>query len=322
MAINDALNPAVVKTELDAVFYQEFDKTEMGRGYATVFSPLFKQMTMDNGAYILQTYGGSGFWSRKGEEQNVPQQDVVFKNKQTFYAETWADSRKISKEFFDDNMHDAYEMIVKDMAENARETRNLIGFGVYRAAFSGTDPYNGISYVTGDGVSWINTAHVTSAGTVSNQVAGNPTLTPNSLFEAITGLETQRKEGGVVGAQQAKYLVVAPENLRNAIQVTQSEYVSTSGNNAIEIFSNLYGLQTLSSPYLGTSFGGFGTNQEGFIVLSDNHSCTRWEREGITTDLVDYIYQENDNYIYKGRYRDQYGVINYIGAFGSNGSNS
>lgn len=318
--ITDALNPAVVKTELDAVFYQEFDKADVGRGYATVFSPLFKQMTMDNAAYIMQTYGGSGFWGKKGETQNVQTQDVVFKNKQSFFAETWADARQISKEFFDDNMHDAYTMIVKDMAENARETRNLIGFGVYRAAFTGVDAYNGTSYLTADGVSWINSAHVTTAGTLSNELAGNPPLTPSSLFDAITGLETQEKEGGVVGAQIAKYLVVAPTNIRNAMQVTQSEFVSNTATNAIEIFSSIYGLQTLSSPYLGTSFGGFGTNQQGFIVLSTNHSATRWEREGISTDLVDYIYQTNDSYIFKGRYRDQYGVMNYIGAYGSDGS--
>lgn len=221
-----------------------------------------------------------------------------------------------------DNMHNAYQDIVKDMADNARETKNLIGFGVYRAAFSGVDAYNGFSYTTADGVSWINPAHVTTAGTVSNQLTGNPTLTPNSLFDAITGLETQKKEGGVVGSQMAKYLVVAPEGIRNAIQVTDSEYVSNSGNNAVEIFSNMYGLQVLSSPYLSTSFGGFGTNQGGFILLSENHSCTRWVREGLSTDLVDYIYSSNDNYVYKGRYREQYGVRNYIGAYGSDGSNS
>jgi hypothetical protein len=105
MAITNALNPAVVKTELDAVFYQEFDKTEAGRGYATVESPLFKQIAMDNAAYIMQTYGGSGFWGKKGEEQNVQKQNVVFKDKQSFYAQTWADSRQISKEFFDDKLN-------------------------------------------------------------------------------------------------------------------------------------------------------------------------------------------------------------------------
>jgi hypothetical protein len=220
------------------------------------------------------------------------------------------------------NMHDAYSQIVKDMGENARETRNLVGFGVYRAAFSGVDTYTGVSYLTADGVAWISASHVTTAGTVSNILTGNPTLTPDSLFDAITGLETQVKEGGVVGSQTAKYLVVAPEGIRNAIQVTQSEYVSNSGNNAIEIFSSMYGLQTLSSPYLSTSFGGFGTSQEGFIVLSENHSATRFIREGISTELVDYIYSDNDNYVYKGRYREEYGVMNYIGAFGSNGSNS
>lgn len=318
MAITDALNPAVVQTELDAVFYQEYGKKDAGRGIATAESTeLFRQMTMENAAYILQTYGGSGFWAPKGETQNVQRQDVVFKNKQSFFAETFADSRQISKEFFDDNMHDAYSEIVKDMGRNARETRDRWAFGVYRAAFSGLDPETGASYLTADGVSWINAAHTTQAGTVSNVISGNPLLTPNTLFDGIVMLETQPSEGGEAMSQAAKILVVAPANLRNAMQVTQSEYVSNLATNAIEIFSAIYGIRTMTSPYLSANWGGFGTNDLGWILLSENHTATRWVREGISTELVDYIFQEDDNYIYKGRYREQYGVINYVGAVGS-----
>lgn len=321
MAITDALNPAVVRTELDSVFSQEYGRKDMGRGIATAETPeLFRQMTMENAAHILQTYKGSGFWGLKGETQNVQRQDVLFNDKQIFEAQTWADSRQISKEFFDDNMHSAYETIITDMARNARETRDLWAFGLYRAAFTGTDPQTGATYLTGDGVSWINGAHVTSFGTVSNQLAGNPALTPNTLFDGVVALETQQSEGGEAMAQAAKVLVVAPSNLRNAMQVTQSEYVSDNATNAIEIFSSIYGIRVMTSPYLSSVYGGFGTNDGGWILLSENHTATRWVREGISTDLVDYIYQEDDNYIYKGRYREQYGVVNYVGAVGSDNS--
>lgn len=320
--ITDALNPEVVRTELDAIFVQEYGQADSNRGFVTAENPeVFRQMTMDNAAYIAQTMeGGGGIWGIKGETQNVQTSDVRFKDKQIFQAKTWDNSLVLSKEFFDDNMHGAYSQMVKKFARNARETRDSYAFGVYRAAFTGVDPQYGISYLTADSVSWINSAHTTGVGTVSNVVAGNPPLTPNSLDAAIIGLRTQPSEDGVAMNLAGSVLVVAPGNVRNAFQITESEYVSNSATNAIEIFSSKYGIKVMSSPYLASQYGGFGTNDQGWILLSKEHSATRWVREGVTLTLVDWRVSPMDAYIYKGRYREEYGVENYEGAQGSDGS--
>jgi phage major head subunit gpT-like protein len=322
MSTTDQLDPLVVRTELDAIFVQEYENADLESGYVTAESPdLFRQMTMDNAAYSEQTMeGGGGFWQIKGETQNVPTADILFKNKQTFYAKTWANSLPISKEFFDDNLHNAYTEMIQKFARNARETRDLFAFGLYRAAFTGTDPQTGNNYLTADGLSWINPAHTTGFGTVSNELSGNPVLTPASLFDAIKGLQTLKSEDGVAMNQKAVTLVVAPANIRNAMQVTESEYVSNLATNAIEIFSSKYGIRVRSSAYLDTTFGGFGTNDAGWIILSRGHSATRFVREGVSTDLVDWRISPSDTYIYKGRYREEYGVVNYAGAYGSDGS--
>jgi hypothetical protein len=102
MAITNALNPAVVKTELDSIFVQEYDYP-VGPGMATATTAeIFKQMRIDNAAHIEEILGGGGgFWQVKGEEQDVPQSSPRVANKATYYATTYANSLQLSKEFFD-----------------------------------------------------------------------------------------------------------------------------------------------------------------------------------------------------------------------------
>ena len=73
------------------------------------------------------------------------------------------------------------------------------------------------------------------------------------------------------------------------------------------------------SPYLGAAQGG---SDSAWFLLSRNHAVTRYIREEVSTALVDYIYSTNNNYVYKGMYRETYGVTDYVGAVGSDGTNA
>lgn len=103
MAVTNALNPAVVKTELDAIFVQEY-QYPVGPGIATAETPeIFKQTRLTNAAHIEEVLGGGGgFWPAKGETQPVQQASPQVGNKATYIASTYANSIAISKEFFDD----------------------------------------------------------------------------------------------------------------------------------------------------------------------------------------------------------------------------
>lgn len=102
MAVTNALNPQVVKTELDAIFVQEYEYP-VGPGVATAETPeIFNQVTMDNSAHIEDVLGGGGgFWPSKAEQQPVNSASPRFGNKITYVASTYANSLSISKEFFD-----------------------------------------------------------------------------------------------------------------------------------------------------------------------------------------------------------------------------
>lgn len=200
--------------------------------------------------------------------------------------------------------------MIRKFAINARSTRDKNAFSIFRNAFTTT--------LTADGVAFISASHLTIDGiTVSNLVSGNPALTPTSLNTAVTQLIQLISQDGVVMGGQPAYLLVAPAKYKTALEVTGSTLVSDSANNAINVWSSTYNIKVFQSPYLSTAQGG---NDNAWFLLGRNHAVTRYIRQGITTDLVDYIYSTNNNYVYKGMFRETYGVADYVDAVGSNAS--
>jgi hypothetical protein len=198
--------------------------------------------------------------------------------------------------------------MVQKFAVNARSTRDKNAFGVYRNAFT--------TQLTADGAAFISASHTTITGlTVSNAVTGSPALTPTGLNTAIVQMLQTVSQDGVIMGEQPAYLLVASANYKNACEIVGSTLVSNSANNAINVYSSTYNISVFHSPYLSTAQGGSDT---AWFLLSRNHGVTRYIRQEITTDLVDYSYSTNNNYVYKGMFRETYGVTDYVGAVGSN----
>ena len=204
-------------------------------------------------------------------------------------------------------MHGAYEKMVKDFAEKGRITQNNNGFSVYRNAFTTT--------LTADGVAFISALHVTISGdTVSNLVTG--ALTDSTLEDGITALAEMKSQDGVVIGGEAKTLLVPSKLYPEACRITKSNLRSDTANNDMNVYSSIYSINVYTSPYLGAAAGGSDT---AWFLLGTNHSVTRWVRQGIQTVLVDWKTQKNNNYIYKGSFREAVGVYDYSGAVGSTG---
>lgn len=99
----EAQNFAIVQTELDTVFFQNFQYDGSNPGIATAqTSEIFKPVTTDHAAYIGEINMGTGLWSVIGETQTVPTSNPAVRNKYTIYVKDFADSIEISKDLFDD----------------------------------------------------------------------------------------------------------------------------------------------------------------------------------------------------------------------------
>lgn len=307
-SLNSSLNPNVVKTALDDVFYQEFE-VGMGPGLATAETPeIFKQDSADSSAVIMEVFKGTGLWGEKPEEKDVPQATPRVTNQITFTVTEFAQSVDIPKNFFDDNKHGVYENMVRDMAETGRITRDNNAFAVYRNAFT--------TSLTADGVALVDDSHTTISGvTVDNELSG--ALTTTTLNNAIVALAEQKAQDGTIRGSQPQALLVPAAEFKNASEIVESELIADSADNALNVYSSKYGIKVFWSPYLGAAAGGSDT---AWFLLARNHSVTRWVRQGIETDLVDYKFQRNNNYIYKASFREVVGAVDYAGIVGALGT--
>lgn len=307
MAFTSAINPDVVKTELDDVFMQEFNYTNHP-GYADATSELiFNQDSTDKQAEQEEVFKGVSLWGQRSEEQDVPADEPRITNKVTYNVVNFAKSVDISKNFFDDNMHGSYEKLVRDFAEKGRITRDDNAVALYRNAFTST--------LTADGATLVSDTHTTISGdTVDNKITA--ALTQASLNTAIIGLVEQKDQSGVVRGSMPNTLFVPPALFKLASEIVESDLKQGTTDNDMNIYSSKYGIYVATSNRLGAAAGGSDT---AWFLLGRNHAIRRWVRQGVVTDLVDYKFQRNNNYIYKGEFREVVGAIDYVGVFGSTG---
>lgn len=304
----EAQNFAIVQTELDTVFFQQFEYDSSTPGIATAQTGvIFKPVTTEHAAYIGEINKATGLWNKIGETQTVPTSNPAVRNKYTIYVQDFADSIEISKDLFDDNMHGVWAEDVKQFALMARVTQDQNAFTLFNNAFTTT--------LTADGVAFISASHpLIGGGTLDNTVSG--AFSDTTLYNAIVKLRQQKNQAGVILGGVPSILLVPPKLWKSAIQVTESALVSDSAGNALNVYRSAYGITVYSSPYMSADAGGSDT---AWFLMTPQHSVSRLIRQGIETALRPWQYSNNRTYLYQGNFREQVFVPDYAGAVGSTG---
>jgi len=311
MSLNSGLNPNVVKTDLDDIFVQRYNGQDLSN-YATAATPaIFKQDTATNAAVQMEIMKGTGKWGARQEEQDVQSSTPRFDNKVTYSVSNYADSVDIPKNFFDDNMHGAYTSAINEFADMAGVTRDSNALNFYVDGFATNTTADG-SYIFADD-------HTTLSGATVDNLA-TAALAPTSLNAAIVALGEQKNQAGIVRGAIAQTLLVPLTNFKNAFELTEAVLRPNTANNEPNAFSAKYNLMVAASPYLGAKDSGVSGADAYWYLLASNHGMTRYVRQSVTTDLVDYKFQRNNVYIYKGEFREVIGCPDYVGMYGSNGT--
>lgn len=203
--------------------------------------------------------------------------------------------------------------MVRDFGEKARITRDENAFSLFRNAFTTT--------LTADGLPLVSDGHITISGaTVDNKLTA--VLSETSLNDAILNLAKQKDQSGVVRGSQPRTLLLPISLFKKATEITESELrsgqTSTGNVNDMNVYSTKYGINVAATNRLDAVID--GGSDTAWFLLGTNHSATRWVRQGIDTQLVDWKYQRNNNYIYKGEFREMVGVLDYVGIVGSDGT--
>lgn len=308
----EAQNFSIVQTELDKVFFQQFDYDETFPGVAhAMTASIFKPQETTHAAWIQSINKGSGLFPAIGETQTVPLSTPHVTNKQTTQILTFAQGINISKQLFDDNLHGVWAEDVKDFAEKAKDTQDFTAFGLFRNGFT--------TALTADGVSIFNSAHpLIGGGTQSNTATGaGSALSPTSLNTAIVNLVEQKDQSAVIRGSSPAILLVPPALWKHAREITDSALIADSGNNNVNVYRSALGITVWTSHWLGTVAGGSDT---AWFLLANRHGFTRLIRQGVETALTDWRYSQNLTYFYQANFRENYFCADYAGSYGAVGA--
>lgn len=300
----EAQNSAIVKTQLDSVFFQNFDSEEIP-GRATARTPaIFRQENFDKAVYSEQIFSGVPSFSSIGETQTVPSFVPKVTNTFTTNILDFGQELPVSKDMYDDVMHGVWPKSVADFAEKARIAQDINAFALFNNGSS--------TYLSADGVSLFNASHtLIGGGTQSNlNTGGSSALSNTALNTAITQLATMKDQSGTVIGSMPRALLVPPALFQTAIQLTQSVLVGDASTNAVNVWRGVYGIEVYQSPYLSAAAGGSDTR---WFLLGRNHAVTRLVRQGIVTEMVDWKYSTNRVYRYVANFREAVKCPDYVG---------
>ena len=163
----------------------------------------------------------------------------------------------ITREMMED---DQYDVIGKRKAEglafSMRQTKEIIGANVYNRAFNS-------SYIGGDGVSLINSAHPTiKGGTWSNQISTNSDISEAALEQACIDIAGFTNDAGLLIAVRPESLIIPRQLIFEAKRILDTDGRVGTDNN------DLNAIKTLGSiPKIITSH--FFTDIDAWFIRTD-----------------------------------------------------
>jgi len=312
---NEAQNVAIVRTELDSVFYPEFNYEDSNPIMTTAKNGMiFMQETTDRAYDIEEVFKGVNLAPIITETQTVPTSTPKVANKITTQIKDFGQSVELSKDLFDDNMHNVWANVVKDLALKMRVTIDQNAFKIFRGAFTTT--------LTADGVAMCGNHALLNGAFYSNNLyditAASTVLSSVSLNSAIVALAQQPDQTGVVLGQQPQILLVPPALIKLALELSDSALAGDVATNALNVFRSAYGYRVFSSPYMGT--GVVGGSDTAWFLLGRRHGIKRIVRQGIETFLRPWGYSNNRTYLYQANLREEVVCIDYSGIIGAKGA--
>lgn len=304
---NAGLSADLVVTELDRLFMSKFN-SKVGPNMADVDqNDIFIQDKTKLGAVNTELMADSGMWDERSELGDVSEGQIENDDARIFTIVNWAKSLMISKNLFNDENWGAVRKMITAFGNKGRLTSRDNGFDIYRGAFA-THKTNDGKYIVADDHTNIN------GDTIDNKATA--ALSPASLKVLIAMLAEQKDQKGDVVGCEAKCFLVPNRLYAYAVEITKSEKVADTTDNNVNTFSSEYNLYVKQTNRIGAAAGGSDTAH---FLLADEHTITRFKRQEMQTDWIDYKFDKKNRYEYKGEFREAYGAVSYEGLVGSTG---
>ena len=297
----------LVKTALDKLLDEAtIEMAVVGKATAKD-EMVFTQDSATNAAVVTSVIGGGGYFQDTLVDV-APTTDAIISAaaQKTSLVVQFKKNLPIARTFMADQQLSAVSKAVRQQALTWGASQDRNAFSKYSLGFT--------TQLTIDGVALFSNSHINQNGdTVDNLETG--ALTDPNLNIMVNSLRTQVSQTGVVLGYEPKFLLT-PSILHQTGMATAKSVLRAGGaNNDLNYFSEMYpGMKVVYSPFLD------GTSTTAYFLGSQTHGVYRFEREAFFTDLVDWKFNANDQYIYKMRAREVVDSIEYSGLVGSTGT--
>jgi len=300
-------NLILVKTALDELI--DGAKLMVARaGKVEATDPVvFTQDTAENAAKVSSVIGGGGYFSKNTDDQQPRKSSfkAAAAPRVTVIAEFTKDL-PIPRTFMQDQQQSAVSKSVQQDTKSWIATRDRNAVYVYANGFT--------TQTTIEGATLFSNSHTNENGdTIDNLETG--VISDSNVNIVVNSLRTQINQAGVKVGYEPDFMLTSSIGHQVGMTTTKSVLRAGTGNNDLNYWSELYpGMKVLYSPFLDE------VSTTAWFVGSMGHGLIRFEREAFFTTLVPWETNDNDNYIYKMRAREEVDSIEYSGLVGSNGT--
>ena len=287
---------------LNALFGMEYDR------YDNEHAEIFDSESSDRAFEEEVMLSGFGQAPVKGEGAAIAYDTAGEAFTARYTHETIALAFAITEEAVEDNLYDKLSSrYTRALARSMSNTKQVKGASVLNNAFSS-------SYVGGDGVSLVNSAHpTTGGGNWSNTLATAADLNETSLEQALIDIAAFIDERGLKIALRGMKLILPPALQFTAERILKSEQrVSTSDNDINALKSGGYMPQ-------GFTINHFLTDPDAWFVKTDApNGMKHFVRSPLKTAMEGDF--ETGNARYKARERYSFGWSDPRAMYGSPGA--
>lgn len=328
MATNTrALNPDVIKSGLDKIFWDNYNKKKISGHVDHSDTRVFNQESIKNRAEVVSTiYQGIGEFTGTAEEGDYAESNFEQGPKRSIGFSKFTNSIKITEELEDDDMWGVVKKHVADLGRKAMQTKNRIRFDIWRGAFTATET---ILSEVGTERYLVDADNETLNG---DSVDNSSVLEfgEDSVDELFTKLYTQVLHDGTIDEGQVASVLLVPTALhKEACVLLDTDKVIGSNNNDINYYSNKYDISLATSRYLGSQISDgsdpvFGDITAGsdtaHFLLGDDHRVMSYTRKALETNFREKKYSDNGTAKYLASFRDGQEAVDFIGVTGSTGA--
>ena len=245
----------------------------------------------------------------KGEGSGVSFDEAQETFTARYTHETVALAFAITEEAIEDNLYDRLaSRYTKALARSMANTKQIKSVDPLIQGLPTTNNFD-----SGDGVSLFNTAHPTIAGTVSNTLAVQADLNETSLEQSLIDIAALTDERGLKIAARGVKMIVPSELQFTAERLMKSQGRTSTADNDINAIASMGMIPQ------GYRVNNFLTDTDAFYIITDVPNGMKYfERTPIRTAMEGDF--DTGNVRYKARERYRFGVSDYRGIFGVEGS--